>query len=134
MVWRRAAISSGYAPPACAGSRLGASANSLLAGRFHPREGFVFQEPGGAEGVDQVLFQFADLQVAGDAHQHRAQVEVRLPAVEAVQAFDQRRRDDQHRVGIAVGVADKEAWPVGRGGRNEVQGIAQAREWVGQVS
>ena len=134
MVSRRAAISSGYAPPACAGSRLGASGEFPLAARFHLRERFVFQESRRAEGLDQVLFELADLQIAGDADQHGAQVQVGLAAVKAAQALDQGRRDDQHRVGVTIGIADEKPRAVGRRRGTNVQGVPEAREWSGQAS
>jgi hypothetical protein len=52
-----------------------------LAARFHLREGLVFQESRRTESLDQVLFQLAHLQIAGDADQQGAQVQVRLTAV-----------------------------------------------------
>ena len=105
-----------------------------FAARFHARESLVVQETSGAQGFDQVALQLTDFEIPGDAHQQRAQVEFRLLAIEAAQGFDKRRRDDQHGVRVAVGVADEQAWAVGRRRWSHVQLKTEARQWAGQIS
>jgi len=59
-----------------------------------------------------IVNDISHFQVAGDLDQRGAEVEIGLLAVEAVQAFYQRRRDDDDRLGIAVRIANHEPGPV----------------------
>jgi hypothetical protein len=79
---------------------------------FHSGESFIFQEAAGTERLHQTFFDISHFQVAGDLDQRGAEVEIGLLAVEAVQAFYQRRRDDDDRLGIAVRIANHEPGPV----------------------
>jgi len=116
------------------GLALGRVGEFALAGRFHGRECLVFEEACRTEGAGEVLFELADLQIAGDLDQECAQVQIGLAAVKAAQTVDQGRGDDQHGVGVAVRVADEETGPVGRRRGEKIQGRAEAGEWSGQVS
>jgi hypothetical protein len=55
----------------------------------------------------------AHLQVSGRANQNLAQVKPAALTVEALQAFNQRRRDNQRDIGIAVGIANQQAGALG---------------------
>ena len=125
--------SAGYADPACAGSRTGAR-RELAARRssLHRRE---VRRPPEIPALLSVSIrccsQLADFEFAGDPHQRRAQVQIRLLAVEALQALHQHRRNDQHRVGEPVWIADEQPRVLRRGRRHEVQIHAQAGQWIG---
>jgi len=105
-----------------------------LAARFHLRERLVFQESRGGESLDQVLLELADLQIASYADQQGAQVQVRLVAVETAKALDERWGNNQHRIGVTIGVAHEQAWPVGHRRGDHVQGVSETRQWSSQVS
>jgi len=98
---------------------------------LHPGEVGVFEKPGGAQRIDEVPGQLPHLELAGDGDQRGAQIEVRLQAIETLQTLHQGRRDDQHGVAEAVGIADEQPRMFGRGGRHEIQVHAQARQEVG---
>ena len=105
-----------------------ARANSRRRSCCISRERLVFQKPGRAERLDQVLLHLAHFQSPVMPHQRRAQIQVRLRPVEALQALHQRRRNDQHGVGEAVRVADEQPRMFRRGRRHEIQVQAQARQ------
>ncbi len=102
--------------------------------RLHPLECLVFQEPGGAERIHQVLFDVAHFQAAGDPHQRGAEVQVRLAPVETRETLHQYRRNDQHGIAEAVRVAYEQPRMVLRGRRHEVQAVAQTGQWMRQIS
>src|SRR5262249_32005556 len=92
-------------------------------------ESLIFEKTSVAERLNQVFGEFAHLEVARQAHERRAQVQLCLNSVEALETLDQQGRNDQHGVGKAVGIADEEAWVVrGRRG-HEIEREAQARQW-----
>lgn len=97
-----------------------------LAPGAHAGVDLVFQEAALAQGADQLVLELRNVQASGQPHQLRAQVQLRLPAVEQLQAADQRRRNDHHGIGVMVGVADKQSRPVLDRRGHEVQVGAQA--------
>ena len=100
-----------------------------LARFLHGGEGFVLKETALLQGVDEVAFQFPYLEVAGNFDQRGAQVKFRVLAIEAVEALDQWRRDDQHGIGIMQRIAHQKARPVLYGGGHGVQIVAQAGQY-----
>ena len=95
---------------------------------FAAEEILVFEKPGLAERVDQVLLQPADLQIAGQANQMLAQIERAVRAVKIGQAFHQRRRNNQRRVGKIERIADQQAGLVRNRRRHEIERGAQASQ------
>ena len=71
-------------------------------------------EPGRvSDGIVHLLDLFATCTtLAGCGDQSRAQIKLRLFTIEAGQRWNQRRRNDQDRVGVTQRVADQKAWPV----------------------
>jgi hypothetical protein len=94
---------------------------------FDAKEGFVFEEPGSAEGVKEMLFDFADFDLAGGSYEILAEVEAAVLAVEKLEARDEAGGDDESRVGVLEGVTNDEARAVGNGRGEEVE-IAEAGE------
>ena len=99
----------------------------------HGLEGSILQKPGLIQRLRQLRFDLTHLQVARHLHQRRAQIEWSMRAVEAIQAFDEPRRNHQHRIRIAVGIANEEAWMLRRRRRHEIEIHAQTRQVFGQV-
>ena len=104
-----------------------------LTPRLHAGKDLVFEKARRAESFGQVPLELADLKIARNADQQRAQIQIRLAAVKAPQALDQHRRNDQHGVGVAIRVADEQARLIRRGRRKKIQRGAQARQWLGQI-
>ena len=86
------------------------------------------RKPALAESFRQVSGDGAHLKLAGEARQHGPQVQIRAGSVEALQAFDEHGRHNQHGVAEPVRVANEQPGLIGRGGRQEVQIQAQAGE------
>ena len=101
---------------------------------LHLRERFVFEESGRAQREDDLLFDFADFQAIGQADQGGAEIELGVLPVEELQALNEHRGDDEHRVGELVGIANEEAWMLGGGRRHEVQVEAQTGQYLCQTS
>ena len=97
-------------------------------------EGLVFQEPGLAEGVEEMLFEFADLDFARDPHQAGAQIQTGLLAVEARQALHQLRRNEQHGVGKFQRIANQKPGMLGIGGGNEIESQSETGEWTWHIT
>ena len=76
---------------------------------LHAREGVVFQKARVGERVDRWCAISSVSRSAGDPRQCGAQIQLGVLAVEAFQAFHQRRRNNQHGVGVAVGIANEQA-------------------------
>ena len=105
--------SSGYAVPAWLGSR--DSAFGELAVPLAPADVRICRR----EETRRVLSvsrrcasRRADIQFSGHSHQQLPQIQRCLFAIEARQTLNQRRRDDHHRIGVAIRVADQQTWPV----------------------
>ena len=101
--------SDGIAAAGVDGRTHGRLGEGSLGGFFAGGEGFVFEKSGGAQRIDQMLLQIADLQVAGELNQMIAEIEIAALAVEKFQALHQRGRNDQRRVGIMKRIADHQA-------------------------
>ena len=80
------------------------------------------------QGVDELIFDIPDLQIARDLHEHGAQIELRLLPVKAGQALDQRRRNDQNRIGVTKRVANEQPGPVFHRRWHEVEIVTQTRQ------
>src|SRR5260370_27327164 len=63
----------------------------------------------------------ADIELYGELHKHLAEIQHGPFAIEALQALDQRRRNNQNRVGIVKIVPDQQARTVLDWRRHEVQ-------------
>ncbi len=92
----------------------------------HGGESVVFEEAGLAEGIEQVFFDVADLDFAEGVDEFLAEVERGPFAVEAGEGGDDGGRDEEHRAGEFVGVANEEAGALGVLGGDEVEAEAQA--------
>ena len=111
-------------------SRVGAAMNSLTRARRWTSKCFVFQKSGLAERVEQMLFEFADLNLAGDPNQVGAQIQTGLLAVEARQALHQLRRNEQHGIGKFQRIANQQSGMLGIGGWNEIESQSKTGEWT----
>ena len=83
---------------------------------------FAATEDGGG-----VFRKALDRYFAGQPDERRSQIEIGVCPVEALQALDQHRRNDQHRIREFIGVADEEAWVLRRWRRHEVEIHSQSR-------
>src|SRR5260370_28996086 len=96
----------------------------------HARVILVVQKSAAGQCADDVAFQLADAQIAGDADQLGAQIELRCLTIEAAQALDQSGRNDESGVGVAVGVADQQTRAIRIRRRHEIQVRPQAWKWL----
>ncbi len=96
----------------------------------HGGEGFVFEEAGLAEGIEEMLFDVADLDFAEGVDEFLAEIERGFFAVEAGEGGNDGRWDEEHRVGELVGVTDEEARTFGVLGGDEVEAEAEAGQLV----
>ena len=97
-------------------------------------KGFVFEESSLAERVEQMLFEFADLDFAGDPNQVGAQIQTGLLAVETSQALHQLRRNEQHGIGEFQRIANQQAGMLGIGGWNEIESQPETGEWIWHIT
>jgi hypothetical protein len=84
-------------------------------------EGLVFQETGVAERIEEMLFEFPDLDFARDPNQVRPQIQTGVLAIEARQALHQLRRDEQHGIGKLQRIANQKAGMLGIVGGKEIE-------------
>ncbi len=104
----------------------GSLREAALSGALDAREIFVFEEPGVRQRVHQMLHQAADIQIAGELYQVRPQIQLRVIAVEKLQAPHQRRRQNQRRIGEVKWIADQEPGTVLKRRGHEVERGAKA--------
>ena len=84
-------------------------------------EVLVVEESSFAEDTRQMPDDFSDARVAGEPLQRLAHLAVTVAPVEEREAGHERRRDDDHRLGIPEGIAHEEARPVGERRGHEVE-------------
>ena len=82
------------------GTRTGASANSRSRCSLS-RESLVFEKTAAGQNFDELILDLAHLEFAGGFDEHGAQIELRLLPVETRKALDQRRRNNQYRIGVS---------------------------------
>ena len=95
---------------------------------FATLECLVFQKSGGAEGIEKMLLDLADLQLAGFADEVLAQVETAVRAIEKLEGGEQTGRNNQRGVRVLKRIADHEAGLFRDRGRKKVETGAQARQ------
>jgi hypothetical protein len=100
---------------------------------LHAREILVLQEAGLGQSLHQAPGDFFGLQPAGDPCQGGPQVQIAVAAIEAFQAFHQRRRNNQHGIREAVRIANEKPRIFGGRRGHEVERHAQTGQWLGQV-
>jgi hypothetical protein len=117
--------------PASAGAGVGRQADGRFGEGSFRRcfalpEGIVVQESGGAEGLEKMLLDLADGEIAGGADQIFAEVEAAVLAIEKLQTGDETGRNDEGRVRVLKRVANDESGFVGNRRRKEIEMSAEA--------
>ncbi len=93
-------------------------------------EMLILQETSLAERVDQMFFEFADLDFARDPHQVRPEIQAGLLAIKARQALHQLRGNKQHGVGKLQRVANEKPGMLWIGGRDKIESQPQPGKWT----
>src|SRR3954453_17666575 len=71
---------------------------------------FVMQKSGFVQRTGKLLLNRRDVELPGHTHQQFAQIQLRVAAVKELEAGNQWRRYDQHRVRISERIANQQPW------------------------
>jgi 4a-hydroxytetrahydrobiopterin dehydratase len=95
--------------------------------------GFVFEEAGAGERVDEVALDVGDGELTGEVEERLAEIQLGGLAVEELEELDEGRGHDEGGVGVTIGVADHQPRTVGDRTRHEVEIHAEAGQEIGHV-